>query len=261
MFIEGFLRDPKVIGLYFAGFLDLLLGIFVFLKNTKSQKNFSFFLFSLAISFWSILVANFLVVKSLVISEFLMGLIVVIIPTISITFYHLSYSFSNKHAHISTKTIKSLYMLIPIILLTQLIYPKFYIKEIIFHNWGKESIVGLGYYAISIFYALLVISGFYKIFKTFKNKNFTKKEISINRYLFTSLLIAFIFGSIFNWLLTLLNNDKFIWVGPYSLLIVIITITYAITKHHLMDIRIIIKKTALYSILGAIVVAVFAGVV
>jgi len=52
-------------------------------------------------------------------------------------------------------------------------------------------------------------------------------------------ILAAIWGTTFNLFLPLMGNYKFIWVGPYFTLVLIGFLTYAIFKHHLMNIKVI----------------------
>lgn len=74
-----------------------------------------------------------------------------------------------------------------------------------------------------------------------------------SRYVLTGLGMATVLGMVCNLLLPLLDNYRFIWLGPASSLFFVAFTVYAIIAHHLFDIRLIIKKTLVYSLLLAAV--------
>lgn len=233
--------------IYLAGILDILLGVFVLLKNMRSAKNFSFFLFSLFIGLWSLAVANYLLATSLAAAYFWMHVITLFLIAIPAALYHVFCAFSFENIRPKLKYICLLYLSI-LFVIPGYFFPGFFIKDILFRDWLKIAVQGPGYYLLSFLYGLIVFIVFYQFYKSF-SENSSDKEIRIKKFLFYSLLVAICFGSVFNWLLPFLNYYKLIWVGPYSLFIVIATASYAIVRHRLMDIEVVVKKTIVYSVL------------
>lgn len=74
-----------------------------------------------------------------------------------------------------------------------------------------------------------------------------------SRYVLTGLGIAAAIGLICNLGLPLRDDYRFVWLGPASSLFFVAFCVYAIIAHHLFDIRFIIKKTLVYSLLVAAV--------
>jgi len=232
----------KIILIFIAGILDVLIGLFVLVKNPREQKNVSFFLFSISIALWSLTVAIFLITDSRYISFICEYIFSMSLVTISATFYHLSLVFSDKDDGSTRNKYILMYSLIPLAMIGVFV-PGLYIKDFIIHDWGKESILGTGYYFLSLVYAVIVLISFIRLYKGINNSKLTANERKLNKIIFYSLLFGFIIGSICNWFLLLFHNYKYIWVGPYTLFIFVATMSYAITKHRLMDISVIISRT------------------
>src|SRR3989338_6899652 len=145
----------KIIGIYAAGGLDILLGLIVCLRNRHEHKNFAFLLMTLAIGSWSFAVGIFLQVKSSAVSMFWINVVsqcMILIPT---TLYHFSIAVAYKDFKTKIKTVILVYLInIPVLIFVLL--PGFCIKEVIVHPWGKESVLLWGYYFISIIYIIIV---------------------------------------------------------------------------------------------------------
>jgi signal transduction histidine kinase len=76
------------------------------------------------------------------------------------------------------------------------------------------------------------------------------------RYLLLALVIICVMAVIFNVVLPWLGNYNLIWVGTYSAIFLTGLTSYAILKHHLMDISIVISRTV-----AEILAMVFFGVI
>lgn len=75
-----------------------------------------------------------------------------------------------------------------------------------------------------------------------------------SRYVLAGLGLATVSGLICNLLLPVLLHDyRLVWLGPASSLFFVAFSVYAIIAHHLFDIRLIIRKTLVYSLLVATV--------
>ena len=251
----------NLIVIYTAGVFDILLGIFILSKNKSSQKNLSFFLFCLIIGIWSISVANLISAGTKDAIFFWLYIITISMPTISSTFLHMAYAFSLKEINSQLSKILFAYMLTPISILGFLL-PNFYIRDVIFFsNGNKLPVIGIGYYLLSCLYAIILFIGFRQLFFSLKNSSLNNHEKETNKFIFYSLLLAIIFGSIFNWFFILLNNYRYIWLGPYSLFIVIFSTSLAILRHRLMDITVVIRKSLVYSIIIAAFTAFYLSII
>ena len=75
-------------------------------------------------------------------------------------------------------------------------------------------------------------------------------------------LVGTAFAFIFNIALPdFWRNSQYVWLGPELTIVWLLSIAYSIIAHHLFDIRVIIKKTFVYSVLLAFVLAVYAVII
>ncbi|MBI3994906.1 MAG: GAF domain-containing protein [Nitrospirae bacterium] len=96
-------------------------------------------------------------------------------------------------------------------------------------------------------FTLLMGWGFFHLLTRYRES--TGRQRSQIRYVVAGTGIAAVFGSYFNLWLPLTGNTHFMWLGPQFSLFMIAFISYAIVKHRLMDIRLILSRTIVYSLL------------
>ena len=93
----------------------------------------------------------------------------------------------------------------------------------------------------------LVLYGHYELFKYYKNVKGAKQNQAL--YLFLGMIIGFIGGT--SSYLPVFKIDIYP-VGNFAISLYCVIVTYAILRHQLMDIKVVIKKTLVYSILISI---------
>jgi hypothetical protein len=108
-----------------------------------------------------------------------------------------------------------------------------------------------GIYLIALFLIATIGWGL----ASFVQRHFTLHRVAReqSRFVLTGLGIAAAIGLICNLALPLRDDYRFVWLGPASSLFFVAFCVYAIIAHHLFDIRFIIKKTLVYSLLVAAV--------
>ncbi|MBU0502218.1 MAG: hypothetical protein KJ811_03110 [Candidatus Margulisbacteria bacterium] len=77
------------------------------------------------------------------------------------------------------------------------------------------------------------------------------------RYVISATMITGSVDICFNLILILLGNYKLIWVGPYSSFVWVSILAYAITKHRLMNIAVVISKAMAHIITTIFLAAVY----
>jgi len=234
------LRD---VGLHLAAFLNFLLGIFVLCKNTRSSRHISLFLLSCSVGLWTLEVDYFLLTPSIKLAYFWIHAVAVTISLISISFYHLVLTFQYEKISLYKNKLLLAYSL-PIAILVGSFIPHFYIKDIIVHPWGKENILGIGFYMVYFIYGFYMVFAFINLLISFKISVGRKKNQI--KYIIYSTIFAAIWGTFFNWILVLFGNYRYIWVGPYGTFVLVASIFYSIVKHRLLDIDTVIHKTILW---------------
>lgn len=112
-------------------------------------------------------------------------------------------------------------------------------------------LTGPGFYLVAIFLFGTALTAFATFARHILTLHGTLREQAL--YVLTGAGVTAFFGIIFNILFPLFGDYRFVWLGPSCSLFFVAGTVYSIIAHHLFDIRIIIKRTAVYSLLLALI--------
>lgn len=123
--------------------------------------------------------------------------------------------------------------------------------------WGTPTIVGPVYWLFGA-YILIGMGNAIRLLAQYARKAISPEKVRVI-YLLIAVSIGSAVGVGANLLLRLVvnlgsplhNNDRFTAIGPIGSLIMAVIIAYAILKHQLMDIKVIVRLTVVYGLLGA----------
>ncbi len=133
------------------------------------------------------------------------------------------------------------------------------IIESVDHVRNQESIInfGWGYYIFYIAYIILMFNWAILIHvKTFHRSSGIHKLQT--KYILIGLILASLIGMISNLILPTLGYFQLNWVGQVSTFALLAPVAYAIAKHRLMDIRLVVARTVSYTLLILILSAIYA---
>ena len=217
-----------------------MLGIFVYLKNRFSNVNKVWFLLSLSISFWH----WGLFTKELV-SDKTIGLLVVRLCYVGAVFipaffFHFVNSFLRLE---KTRLTAAFYALSFTFLIFD--FTPFFIKDVrpilSFRHYGIPGTI-YPFYVVS--FISTIVYGHYILIRHFKkSQGQTRNQI---RYLLFAAIIGFLGGA--STFLPNFNIEVFPF-GFYLISAYVFIFSYAIVKHRLMDINIVLKKGTTYALL------------
>ncbi|MCC2631990.1 MAG: putative Histidine kinase, partial [Patescibacteria group bacterium] len=123
----------------------------------------------------------------------------------------------------------------------------------------KEIITGDGLYLLTLYLGLTFFLSFSVFIYDFIRSS--GRERAQLRLILTGSILATVLGLFCNLLLPLYENYSLVWLGPsFSLIFTTFTI-YAIAAHRLFDIRIIVKRTVVYTMLLAFIFVVYSSVI
>lgn len=224
---------------FISGGLAGFTGILVLLHNKKSKLNQSWFFFNFFIAVWLIGLGATMVVNSERSAIFFQKILY--IGTILIPVYFVDFSSiligKEKKAKNLFRINFSFATFFLIILLTTNLFINGLKPRTIYGYWPFE--VGWLYYPFLLWFAFATLYGFYSLSNGYRNKELDVIQRQQILFMFYGALIGFLAGSL-NFLL-----DFNIIIPPYYNFFVpfyLLFVGYAIVKHHLFDIKLILTE-------------------
>src|SRR3989339_826809 len=249
MFIFDYLLIFLAIGIIFWSLL-----FFFKKRNMREAKYLAFFIFFTG--FWMLSLYIALFVKSVfgVIlwtrMSYFFGFLAILYFLFFISiFYNLSENLFKKY--------KIIIIISFIFCILNFILPNNYIYSgvEIFKEQTPRGQYGNFYKFFSIFILCIILLTIKKIFSEYKN--LTNKKRQQIKYVILGGIVAILGGMIFVVLLPLFGIEEFYSIGPLFFMFFIGFTSYAIIKHQLLDIRIIIQRSIIYSFSLAFIVALY----
>ncbi len=244
-----------VIGYIFVAITSLGLAVFLLLKNRKSILNITFSLVSFSVGLWALCWTIALFLKDADIAKLLFGYGILAGAFVSMFFFHFTFVFLKKHGEKKGSIIIN-YSIGLLIFLLGLIFFNHFI--------GIKPAMYLRYYPVAgplhvPYVIFLFSSAIYAFYYLIKELRISRSDIERNRIKYV--LIAFLVGyASVVFCMPLAYGIKIdvlpsILVGLYP----IIT-AYAVAKYQLMDIRVVLKRTFIYSVIIAIIAGLMVAV-
>ncbi|MDP8298042.1 MAG: ATP-binding protein [Candidatus Orphnella occulta] len=243
--------------LAFTGLINaatsLLLGVFVYLKNPKLNLSKAYLNLNLSIALYSVGYLFWQLSKDVSSQIFWFKFLVIGIILINPAFLHFSFSLSNKLD--KKKRFLLTCYLINVVFIILNIFSLFYKGFEPKYGFGLWPVPSMVFNAYLVFWFFQVIYGFGYFLIGFNESVGLKREQI--RYCIIAGSIGFI-GGASNW--PMWYNIKFPPFFNILIAVHISIVAYAIIRHKLMDIEVIIKKTLVFAGLLGFVFAVIAAV-
>ena len=237
--------DYRIISLIIA-IISFGLGLFVYFKNSKSTINRTWFALSCCVSVWSF--GIFALHGSPTVSRALFWIHFMYVGSIFVPpfFLHLIFSLLDKKRSMQNISILIISYSISTIFLIANLFSSLFVK-------GVKPTLGFKYFTdpgiLFLFYGIFFLGtasyALYQIIKVYSSVSGVKRNQL--KYIFISTVAGF--GGALSTMLPLLNI-KTPPFGYYSILLYTLIVSYAIVKHQLMDISIVIKKGMVYAYLS-----------
>lgn len=233
------------------------LAVFVLSRDTKSKLYRMFFFYTASISAWSLpyaFMANAPTEKAALIlgHAFNFG-----VSFICVFFVHFVLILLETEKTKKLTVMKPLYA--AAVIFTFLVPTRFMVKDVV-PKFGLNYFINPGpaYYPYVLFWVGCIIYGLYKLFVGYRESEGSRRNQL--KYLFFGSLIGYIGGPA-NFLLVFDIKYPSYPFGVYAVPIYIALAAYAIVRHKLMDIEVIVKKTLVFAGLFAASYAIFSGFV
>lgn len=212
-----------------ASIINFVLGVFVVGKN-RERSTISYGLLTISVAVWATSIYFFRIKGSLPI-----GVITYIAAACTALFFFLfSYSFTERRwfRKVATLSVALLCVLSALLSLTNTI-----IEDVTVKGSTNGLVFGDLYLVYVCYIVLLFGSGVLSfIFKYFKSTNDKQAQL---KYIIIGSLISVSLATMSNLVLFGLGIFQYNWLGPVFSLVMIVFMAYAISKHHLFNIRVI----------------------
>jgi len=252
--------NPEILGLFVVGAVEAALVFLMYLKTKFSRSTLLFSFFTLAVFSWVSTMIVFQVIPNdsrfLLLSGNLLYLSAGLMPIFFVLF---SYFFPTEKSSLSNK--KKFFIITPAALaICSILIPGFLIEGIVPGVDTKVKIIKFGYghifymaYAISYF-----VWGCVNLFKKYRKSSGAEK-VQIG-YVLWGTFIPTIIDSYTNLIGPSLGDFRFFWLGPVVTVTMPIAVTYAIFRHRLFDLKVILTEIISLFILFALAVQIFLSV-
>ena len=234
---------------------ELGLGLYVYLKGRHNQANQFFCLLTVVLAAW-----GFCIYLSNMMLDFNQALLwnrmifaVSALTPLMAMYFSLHFPFAIK------KFSPWLYFVVSLpalFFMFSAVFTDWIVASIYFVLTGTKVIYG-PLFPIFAFYLVSYLLHSFVYLATKYNKSHGIHRIQI-RYLFFGSFLGSMLAILTNLLLPLLGNDQFTFLGPSFMLLMIGFITYAIVKHRLMSIEVVIQRSSVYAVAMVLIMAFYA---
>lgn len=231
----------------------VILGLFTFLKNRKSATNILFAFLTFVLAEWTYVNYFSLHSDSEVVTLYWIRVVMFITSFMGPVLFLLLHTFPRDKLTLAKKYL----ILISITTVASALLamsPYMFVSVSIANGVQPTPGPAILVFAINFFGS--VIAGFITVIRKYrKAKGLEKLQL---KYLFLGLVITFTLFTITNFIfVVLLRLSSFVIFGPLFNLILVSFVTYAIVKHRLMDIRLVVARTVSYVLLLTVLASVY----
>lgn len=230
----------------FTSIVNLLLGSFVYLRNSKGKSNRLFALLVASIVGWIVTLLLYYLITDPLPLLFIGRLNFAVSVPMTFFFYCLVTAFPKETVKIPRFIYITALLTTIVVALLSLLTPFIDQNEVAV---GDERIVTYGslYFTwLIVFFANLLLGFIVLVIKIKKSTGFTRLQLS---YLLLGFLLFIGIGGTMNVIMPYFGNYSLQQFGPLTTILFVGVTTYAIVKHRLLNIRLLVARSVVYSIL------------
>ncbi len=229
--------------LWIVFLLNFGLGLLVYFRDPKKRINISFSIFTWALAGWILGVSMFFLFKEPELRLFWARITFFSASIIPSAFFYFSLIFPQEKRTISSSKIFLIFS--PAVMFAIISFTKLMVHSA---RWDTLTMnYGVAHKFFSIYLLAGMFGGIFFLIKSYKN-SIALERIQI-KYCLLGIFIMTILGITFNLIIPLVSSSRLSYLGPVSTIIMVSFIAYAILKHRLMDINIVLKKGTTYALL------------
>lgn len=244
--------------LYLVSLVNLALAGVVFWRRPQAEVNRVFALTAFSVATWTLTNGIFQATDSTEGATLAANVSYLAALTVAASLLHFSQIFPQHpnrlgsnvpfaHRRLTTNATWTLWLVTVLLGILPFI-PHFVIQSVELEP-ARRIVTNPGLYPIFAGVALAVLGAIRFLLQSLSATS--GKERMQTRYVLTGMAVTAIIGLICNLVLPLLGNYSLVWLGPASSLVFVSSTVYSIVKEHLFDIRLVIKRTLVYSLLLA----------
>jgi len=247
--------DFRILALLIMTTLLFSMGLLVYSRNRKSIINISYSFFVVFMAFWSLGLAMFYISSEVNSMHFWANFLYLAGGLIASFFFYFSLVFPSTKSLISP--LKRFLIFSPnIILFILFFFSDFILQGVVIESGVKEFVYGPGHILFDLQFSIFFLWGFYNLIQKYR-KSIERARAQL-RYIILGTSLGLIVAGTANVILPWFGNFKYLWLGPEAAAIWIIFNTYAIIKYRLMDIRLVVKRSTIFSLIVIAITAAYA---
>ncbi|MBU0687665.1 MAG: PAS domain S-box protein [Candidatus Margulisbacteria bacterium] len=233
------------------------LGTLVLIRNPWNPVNYSFFGLTVGIVAWSVSILRYWTSGTTEQALFWAILANASAAFIPAFFLHFTTTFP-KEKKPAPLFMKLLWGAVPVFFSVAALL-RFVVRDVSLSPRGYDVVPGPLFIFYMLYFLLYFIIGFSSLIK--KHHIYTGAIKMQIRYVFLGSLLASFFSLITNLVMPLFGNSSLTGLGPYFIFIFIACTAYAIVRHRLMSIAIVIQRGTAYAIATGLILIIYASTV
>lgn len=224
--------DFRIITLFSTTLLLAWLGIIVY-RRSREHLIFSFFVWS--VTLWSLALGIFYTLNTSDAINFLGRMVYVFGSIIPVLFFEFSLAFTKKRV----SWLEHAAILLPSAALTYIyLFTPLVIQQVFAQGMLRGYSYGSGRMIFDLHLGLFFVAGFLTLYLNFPRVRGTNQYIQY-QYIIVGTLIGVILSTATNVALPWFGRFELLWAGPIGGGIWTIVMTYGISRHRLMDVKVI----------------------